>query len=105
MNGSSRIPTPDAGVPDDCCESVAEPSMPVAERLSPKDKVRWYREQVVNNQPVHLAYRKDQVLLISYPLKGINLHVTVRTVDEMAEALLMILTYPGPPGPAAGGAR
>ncbi len=65
-------------------------------KTTPKDKVRWYREQVVNGQPVHLAFRKDQVLLVSYPQKGINFHVTVRTADEMADALLMILTYPGP---------
>lgn len=28
-------------------------------KLTPKKLVRWYREQVVNQQPVHLAYRKD----------------------------------------------
>ena len=74
-------------------------------KSTPKAQLRWYREQVVNNQPVHLAYSKGQILMVSYPLKGINLHVTVRTADEMAEALLMILTYPGPPAPAAGGGR
>ncbi len=71
-------------------------------KLTPKDKVRWYHEQTVSGQPVHLAYRKDSVLLVSFPQKGMNLHVTLRSADQMAEALLMILTYPGP---AAGGRR
>ena len=65
-------------------------------KLTPKDRVRWYREQVVNGQAVHIAYRKDNLLLVSYPTKGMNLSVTVGTADEMAEALLMILTYPNP---------
>ena len=57
---------------------------------------RWYREQTVNNQPVHLAYLKDHTLLVSYPEKGVNFSTAVKTPDEMAEALLMILTYPNP---------
>ncbi len=65
-------------------------------KLTPKDQVRWYLEQTVNGQPVHLAYRKDNVLLVSFPQKGMNFSVTVRSADEMAEALLMILTYPDP---------
>lgn len=61
-----------------------------------KDRVRWYVEQIVGGQPVHLAYCKDDLLLVSFPEKGLNLSVTVRTADEMAEALLMIMTYPNP---------
>ena len=65
-------------------------------KRTPKDEIRWYREQVVGGQPVHVAYRKDNVLLVSFPKKGMNLSATVRTADEMAEALLIILTYPNP---------
>ena len=65
-------------------------------KLTPKDQVRWYREQVDNGQPVHLAHGKDNFLLVSFPQKGMNFSVTVRSADEMAEALLMILTYPDP---------
>jgi hypothetical protein len=65
-------------------------------KLTQKDQVRWYLEQSVNGQPVHLAHRKDNVLLVSFPQKGMNFSVTVRSADEMAEALLMILTYPAP---------
>lgn len=65
-------------------------------KLMPADQLRWYREQVVNGQSVHVAYRKDEILMVSYPAKGMNVSVTVRSADEMAEALLMILTYPDP---------
>ena len=61
-----------------------------------KDKIRWYREQVVGGQPVHLAYRKDNVLLVSFPKKGLNLTVEVQTPGDMADALLMIMTFPDP---------
>lgn len=71
-------------------------------KLTPKNRVRWYLEQTVNGQPVHLAYRKDNILLVSFPKKGMNFTATVRSADEMAEALLMILTYPNP---VAGGGR
>ncbi|MEQ8786982.1 MAG: hypothetical protein RIC55_11810 [Pirellulaceae bacterium] len=62
----------------------------------PKEELRWYREQTVNGQPVHLAHRKDDVLLVSFPRQGMNFSTTVRTADDMAAALLMILTYPAP---------
>ncbi|MCA9117394.1 MAG: hypothetical protein KDA79_20130 [Planctomycetaceae bacterium] len=63
----------------------------------PPAQLRWYREQVVHGQPVHLAYLKDNQLMVSFPLKGMNVHTKVENADEMAEALLMLLTYPGPP--------
>lgn len=62
-------------------------------KQTPRDQIRWYREQFVDGQPVHLAHRKDDLLMVSFPRRGMNFSVTVRTADEMAEALLMILTY------------
>ncbi len=65
-------------------------------KMTPRKLLRWYREQTVNGQPVHIAYRNDNVLLVSFPRKGMNMNVRVRSIDEMADALTMILTYPGP---------
>lgn len=65
-------------------------------KLTPKDQVRWYKEQTVHGQPVHLAYKKDGYLLVSFPQKGANFSVKVSSDEELAEALLMILTYPDP---------
>jgi len=63
-------------------------------KLTPKDHIRWYHEQIVNGQPVHMAYRKDNILLVSYPRKGMNFSAKIANADEMAEMLLMVLTYP-----------
>jgi hypothetical protein len=63
-------------------------------RQQREDQIRWYREQTVNGQPIHLAYRNDDLLLVSFPHKGLNISVRVRDANEMAEALLMIMTYP-----------
>lgn len=63
-------------------------------KLTPKDQLNWYQEQIVCGQPVHLAHRKDNVLLISFPQLGANFRVTITSPEEMAEALLLILTYP-----------
>jgi hypothetical protein len=63
-------------------------------KLLPKAKVRWYREQTVSGQPVHLALSKDDTLLVSFPEKGMNFHTKIRSSEQLADALLMILTYP-----------
>ena len=63
-------------------------------KQTPQDEVQWYREQVVSGQPVHLVLRKDGMLLVSYPKTGMNFSVRVTSAAEMAEALLMVLTYP-----------
>jgi len=65
-------------------------------KLTPKEKLQWYREQTVGDQPVHLAYRKDKVLLASFPKTGMNLHTTIKSTEDFADAMLMILTYPQP---------
>jgi len=80
----------------------------------PKTKVRWYREQTVNGQPVHMALSKSDTLLVSFPTKGMNFHTTIRSSEQLVDAMLMILTYPQPAAdttsknvakPAAGDAK
>ncbi len=71
-------------------------AVPAAQRL-------WYKEQIVNGQPVHLAWTKQKRLLASYPKSGINFSVNVKTMEELADALLIILSYPeAPKAPAKG---
>lgn len=65
-------------------------------KKTPKNQLRWYKEQVVNGQPVHLAHRKDGYLLVSFPKQGMNFSAKVTTPEEMIDSLLMILTYPNP---------
>lgn len=64
-----------------------------AQRLPEKDR-KWFKQQVVNGQPVNVAYGKDDVLYVAYPQSGVNFTSKVKTPEEVAEALLMLLTYP-----------
>lgn len=66
---------------------------------SPKKLTKWYREQMVNGQPMHIAYLKNKTLLVSFPKsipnKGINFHVAkVETIEQIADVLLMLSTFP-----------
>ena len=61
----------------------------------PPPERRWYKEQRLAGQEVHLAYSKKDLLVVTYPAHGVLFSVTVRTPDEMAEALLMILSFRG----------
>lgn len=75
-------------------------------RQMPKEQLQWYREQTINGEPVHLAWTKTNQLMVSYPKRGMNLSAKVTTAEEMADALLMILTIPNPPAkPAADGVQ
>ena len=56
---------------------------------------QWYKEQTLGGQTIHLTLTKKDGLLVSYPDSGINFYVTVKTPEEVTEALLMILSYQG----------
>ncbi len=62
-----------------------------------KDQLRWREEQEINERRATLAYTKDQDLVItftddknSYPA---NFTAHVRDEHDVAETLLMVLTY------------
>jgi len=69
-------------------------------KKTPKTLLRWYKEQTIQGQPVHIAYLKNKTLLVSYPKSipknGINFSTKVESADEMADALIMLLTFPQP---------
>jgi hypothetical protein len=66
-------------------------------KLAPRESVQWYREQTINGQSVHLAMTNDNVLLVSFPGKGINFRSAIGSTEQLVDAMLMILTYPQPP--------
>ncbi len=76
-----------------------------AAKRVPKDRLRLYREQVIQGHPVHVAYLKDGTLIVTYPKsipgKGINFRTKVSGPEQMADVLLMLLTFPR--GKPAGG--
>jgi len=65
---------------------------------TPPAQLRWFKQQMVQGEPVHIAYLKNDTLLVSFPKslpgKGINFSAKVKTPDEMADVLLMLLTFP-----------
>ena len=83
---------------------VPKPGAPVfggsysdwTKRVPEKDQ-RWYREQTINNQPVHLVYTKDKHLTVSFPKGGINFSCEAKTEADLVDALLITLSYAGTP--------
>lgn len=60
----------------------------------------WYREQNLRSRTIRCALRKDNVLVISVPLDiapntlhAANFYGTIRTQNDIADMLLMILPF------------
>ncbi|GEM_PF-4877351 len=53
----------------------------------------WYRKHTVAGQEVHVTYRRDRMLVVSYPRERMNFFVRVNGPQEMAEAMLLLLSY------------
>jgi hypothetical protein len=64
--------------------------------LQDKDRLRWYKEHEANGRPVHLAFAKDGTLYVTFPYFAANFQAKVANEAEMAEVLLMVLTYSPP---------
>lgn len=63
----------------------------------PEKDRRWYREQTINGQPVHLVYTKTRRLTVSYPKGGINFSCEAKNEADLVDALLITLSYAGSP--------
>jgi hypothetical protein len=61
-----------------------------------KDKGLWYKEQVLAGHPVQLALTKDRTLYVTFPEATANFYGRARSDEEMADMLLMVLTYMPP---------
>lgn len=65
-----------------------------------KNVYLWYREQNVNGRITKYALNKDNILIISFPLNdttntlhAANFYCQIRSFDNIAEMLLMILPF------------
>jgi hypothetical protein len=63
-----------------------------AESVDQND-VAWREEQVVNGQRVICVYTKSNDLIVSNRIKAVNFRGHVRNQQDLAEMLLMVLTY------------
>jgi hypothetical protein len=58
-----------------------------------KREVVWRKEQVLNGQPVICVYTKSKRLIVSIPRQNVNFEGTIRSQEDLADMLLMVLTY------------
>jgi hypothetical protein len=55
--------------------------------------VLWRQEQIINGQKVICVFTKSHELVITFPKSLSNFQANVRNQQELAEILLMVLTY------------
>jgi len=63
------------------------------ERLA-KDDVKWKREQTVSGQLMQVALTKKDMLIITFPKLGTNFNTTIKSMDDLGDTLMMLMTYP-----------
>ena len=62
--------------------------------VSRSKRAQWFREQRVATQLVQIAFSKEGTVYITFPQAAANFYASVKTPSEMADALLMVLTFP-----------
>lgn len=62
-------------------------------QLPEKDR-QWLKEQTAGGRKIHVAYSKEQLLIITTASKteGVNFTAVAKSPGEVAEVLLMVLT-------------
>jgi hypothetical protein len=65
-----------------------------AKSLAKEDTTKWYKEQVVDGRPVHLALTKERLLYISLPESRANFSGKVKADEDLLDMLLITLTSP-----------
>ena len=58
-----------------------------------KNQRRWYKEQIINGQTVQLVRTKDRTLCVTFVEHSANFYAKVKTEEDIADVLLMVLTY------------
>jgi hypothetical protein len=76
----------------------------LANMVEPSD-LEWREEQVVNGEQMVCAYTKSHKLIASFPRMNANFEADIRNDRDIAQALLMILTYDGTHAYPADGAK
>jgi hypothetical protein len=61
----------------------------------PEKERLWLKEQIAGGRKVHVAYSKEQRLIVSTAsaTEGVNFTAVARTPSEVADVLLMVLTF------------
>ncbi|WP_020472657.1 hypothetical protein [Zavarzinella formosa] len=61
-----------------------------------KDTLLWRKEQVIDGQTVRVALTKDRMLYVTFTQTHANFYGKAKSDDEVADMLLMVLTYANP---------
>jgi len=65
----------------------------VAGRICGQDNCLWYKRQKVNENDVYLGFRADGFIVATFPKDYVNFYAHTKTQEEIADFLIMILTY------------
>lgn len=69
-----------------CCAGIATDSVE-------KGAVAWRIEQIVEKQRVIVLYTNSNELIVAFPKLISNFHAKIRNPQDLAEVLLMVLTF------------
>jgi hypothetical protein len=64
-----------------------------------RENLLWYKEQVVDGRTVQLALTLDRILHVTFPETTANFFGMAKGDEEVADILLMVLTYAPPAKP------
>jgi hypothetical protein len=59
----------------------------------PAEARAWHAAQTIDSQPVHVTLDKQGMLYVTFPESGANFSVEAKKPAQVAEALLMLLSY------------
>ena len=55
---------------------------------------KWFEEKSINGEPVEFALTNSNRLVASFPKRGLNLEVTVKTDDQFKTAMAIMMSIP-----------
>lgn len=64
-----------------------------AARLAEENR-QWFREQYIGDALVQIALSNNDQLMVSYPSIGVNMQVAINGPQQLADALLIMLSVP-----------
>ncbi len=64
-----------------------------------KEKILWSKDQLIAGHPVKIVLTKDRTLYITFPDSTANFFAKIRSDEDLADMMLMILTYEPPTPP------
>lgn len=58
-----------------------------------KEDCKWFKEQTLSGNPVQIALKKNNELVVTFPDSSANFVSSIRNEEDITDVLLMVLTY------------